>query len=219
MSSRAGSSPLARGLPEQMIEQFRRYGIIPARAGFTPRRARPRSWAGDHPRSRGVYPEAPGMASESWGSSPLARGLRPDRPLRRRPPGIIPARAGFTRRAGRRARERGDHPRSRGVYIRRQRSRAVRAGSSPLARGLPVRAVKSGAAARIIPARAGFTKPRRSHCRTRSDHPRSRGVYFLEMRRSLAAEGSSPLARGLRGAGPPCRPPPRIIPARAGFTA
>ena len=54
-----GSSPLARGLPEQMVKQFRKYGIIPARAGST------QSWPpqyrtkGDHPRSRGVYAGAP----------------------------------------------------------------------------------------------------------------------------------------------------------------
>ena len=50
-----GSSPLARGLPVPMTCWSRPTGIIPARAGFTPRRScGPRS-PPDHPRSRGVY--------------------------------------------------------------------------------------------------------------------------------------------------------------------
>ena len=38
-----------------MIEQFRRYGIIPARAGFTAWNVAEISELTDHPRSRGVY--------------------------------------------------------------------------------------------------------------------------------------------------------------------
>ena len=50
------------------------------------------------------------------------------------------------------------------------------------------------------------------------DHPRSRGVYYSAAALGTLLAGSSPLARGL-----PCRrsylgSPPRIIPARAGFT-
>ena len=54
--NRLGSSPLARGLPIPDRVQDVRIGIIPARAGFTPRaREDHNSWP-DHPRSRGVYP-------------------------------------------------------------------------------------------------------------------------------------------------------------------
>ena len=72
---------------------------------------------------------------------------------------------------------------------------------------------------RIIPARAGFT-PRSSATPTpKEDHPRSRGVYTARASSSWLGRGSSPLARGLprsRRGGGGC---PRIIPARAGFTA
>ena len=73
-----GSSPLARGLP-----------------GPTPW-----PWTGitDHPRSRGVYVADQPRRVIPAGSSPLARGLPPAMSRRRRPPGIIPARAGFTSR-------------------------------------------------------------------------------------------------------------------------
>ena len=50
-----GSSPLARGLLAQTLRNACSDGIIPARAGFTPRRMRRRASSGDHPRSRGVY--------------------------------------------------------------------------------------------------------------------------------------------------------------------
>ena len=71
----AGSSPLARGLrlvgdPGEAQER-----IIPARAGFTMGSCRGTRLPGDHPRSRGVYPEGRGPAGRRRGSSPLARGL------------------------------------------------------------------------------------------------------------------------------------------------
>ena len=50
------------------------------------------------------------------------------------------------------------------------------------------------------------------------DHPRSRGVYPSHATSVAVTSGSSPLARGLPAGGRPRRLPPRIIPARAGFT-
>mgnify|MGYP001673789488 CR=1 FL=1 len=58
-TSHQGSSPLARGLPCITTRSFRRLGIIPARAGFTPRAREDHSCAPDHPRSRGVYAVPP----------------------------------------------------------------------------------------------------------------------------------------------------------------
>ena len=132
------------------------------------------------------------------GSSPLARGLlRLGRPLRTRTR-IIPARAGFTAPPERRGEERGDHPRSRGVYVAFRFVASRASGSSPLARGLPTTCGIEDADRRIIPARAGFTRRSRFPLFLGGDHPRSRGVYFA----LLSA----------------CRPHPWIIPARAGFT-
>ena len=52
---RKGSSPLARGLPFAGHPQFRKVGIIPARAGFTEGVVVTEAGCADHPRSRGVY--------------------------------------------------------------------------------------------------------------------------------------------------------------------
>ena len=50
------------------------------------------------------------------------------------------------------------------------------------------------------------------------DHPRSRGVYALQCAAYARADGSSPLARGLRPLRRGRRGESGIIPARAGFT-
>ena len=131
-----------------------------------------------------------------------------------------------------------DHPRSRGVYDRHPRPVGAEFGSSPLARGLlrqangqqeitgssPLARGLHGVAAAdlvhdgIIPARAGFTRIGGRLFQRGKDHPRSRGVYLLPGGLDGDAQGSSPLARGLRK--PPGEPfqSVRIIPARAGFT-
>ena len=70
-----GSSPLARGLPRGDRWVGRGRGIIPARAGFTPLFWPSSPERKDHPRSRGVYWNKPGVPSGWSGSSPLARGL------------------------------------------------------------------------------------------------------------------------------------------------
>ena len=72
---------------------------------------------------------------------------------------IIPARAGFTLHGDPMVPRRRDHPRSRGVYVTMMRSWVSVMGSSPLARGLQMQAMAELKGDRIIPARAGFTRP------------------------------------------------------------
>ena len=173
----------------------------------------------DHPRSRGVY-MIMNAAVPAWvGSSPLARGLL-DPPLRasssRR---IIPARAGFTSPHPVLPLLRADHPRSRGVYRPSAPLTGSPGGSSPLARGLHGLVEGQSLADGIIPARAGFTRWTVMPAGSRSDHPRSRGVYCTSRSTSTTEPGSSPLARGLPDGSPFGRVVGGIIPARAGFTA
>ena len=132
-----GSSPLARGLRNTYGHPRLAGGIIPARAGFT---------------HQLITREA-----RCEGSSPLARGLRVRASTRDGVGRIIPARAGFTPQPPASAGNRGDHPRSRGVYDRALPYGVGVYGSSPLARGLR-------------------HDRRRDHL-GHVDHPRSRGVY------------------------------------------
>ena len=111
-----GSSPLARGLPDDYGLLIQSNRIIPARAGFT----------------MSHFTECPGPA----GSSPLARGLQAAIHRLRDIVRIIPARAGFTEPRSTCRPAHPDHPRSRGVYQLKVGGTALPAGSSPLARGL-----------------------------------------------------------------------------------
>ena len=195
---RHGSSPLARGLLAVGRHEECRPRIIPARAGFTRCGCAARTAAADHPRSRGVYSGTLPTLRDSYGSSPLARGLLPALDPLPDWAGIIPARAGFTVPLQVIDVVEADHPRSRGVYVATTRRLRGWPGSSPLARGLPYRALYQRLPRGIIPARAGFTPSPGCERRHIEDHPRSRGVYI----------------RG--GLSRPRRP--GIIPARAGFT-
>ena len=194
----SGSSPLARGLRHRRAGRRLARRIIPARAGFTPRRAVCLACRRDHPRSRGVYRSMHASVSVLGGSSPLARGLhRTARQLVGRR-GIIPARAGFTLHDRRHGARGADHPRSRGVYLSAALAASPSDGSSPLARGLH----DAGSDDDMVTA----------------DHPRSRGVYHKLATHLAEARGSSPLARGLLEAERVHGGLWRIIPARAGFT-
>ena len=175
---RAGSSPLARGLPVGRPASLGRWRIIPARAGFT------QTWAQ--------------ATQKITGSSPLARGLRVSLAGLLLVVGIIPARAGFTTPRTRVPSEGGDHPRSRGVYISNEAIGLFLPGSSPLARGLRGRVRVVRVVRGIIPARAGFTDVARMNKCWSWDHPRSRGVYWTARSSRVPGSGSSPLARGLR---------------------
>ena len=213
-----GSSPLARGLRARLSCRTAHGGIIPARAGFTPAENQSSAGPTDHPRSRGVYAKTPRNQMLPDGSSPLARGLREQLDWLRAAMGIIPARAGFTKRWASPINLLPDHPRSRGVYSAGKTTPRKRAGSSPLARGLRLPPSGGRHSRWIIPARAGFTSRPGLRWPGQGDHPRSRGVYMSSRSCASSWAGSSPLARGLPRF---CQPPflrIRIIPARAGFT-
>ena len=179
------------------------YGLIPARAGTTPRAAKNNSRHGAHPRSRGDHPPVSHPALLSSGSSPLARGPRTISsrvPMRS---GLIPARAGTTHLPERKSKMSRAHPRSRGDHLRGGAVVACGEGSSPLARGplgdghyqdrrrglIPARAGTTQHHAynvledyRLIPARAGTTPQfNRFRCLSRA-HPRSRGDHVSGVR-------------------------------------
>ena len=213
--------------------------IIPAHAGFTCTTSRCPRRPGDHPRTRGVYRFDTVEEARTWGSSPHTRGLRRFRWVVVSYTRIIPAHAGFT--GARRAHEvpAADHPRTRGVYLLKTGTAPGIPGSSPHTRGLRGAEVHPWAPIRIIPAHAGFTRPRRSRGPGPRDHPRTRGVYGHDSPRWRSGPGSSPHTRGLRihdhvesrlrrGSSPHtrglplltmgCQEKTRIIPAHAGFT-
>ena len=130
-----GSSPLARGTLSAGTGWLVDFRLIPARAGNTGIFRNIHRRPAAHPRSRGEHGDRPGVLIALVGSSPLARGTRVLRAMRRRTFRLIPARAGNTWCAPRRFRACAAHPRSRGEHHQFPNSIVSAAGSSPLARG------------------------------------------------------------------------------------
>jgi len=111
-----GSSPRARGTRRSTAPPPGGYGLIPACAGNTASRGTPSRRPAAHPRVRGEHKVARIIAAGDEGSSPRARGTRPEASARRTRAGLIPACAGNTAPtpgAGVRARA---HPRVRGEH-------------------------------------------------------------------------------------------------------
>ena len=152
------------------------------------------------------------------GSSPRARGTRPQRRGGAPSDRIIPACAGNTAAQRRGTHWRPDHPRVRGEHLRSSSPSRRSAGSSPRARGTPHAGKVIPTSARIIPACAGNTSCCRSAQSCPPDHPRVRGEHIDAETKGDVDTGSSPRARGTH----PCElrglTARRIIPACAGNT-
>ena len=93
-----GSSPLARGTLLSGFGERGCLGLIPARAGNTSACTGASTGAGAHPRSRGEHACRNFLTPSRLGSSPLARGTRVMVTSSVCAVGLIPARAGNTRR-------------------------------------------------------------------------------------------------------------------------
>ena len=135
-------------------------------------------------------------------------------PVRR----LIPARAGKTLEVPAPGEVPGAHPRSRGENRRRYLRWTEGAGSSPLARGKLTSASMERAPRRLIPARAGKTRPLPWYVSIGGAHPRSRGENPTACPGRYTEWGSSPLARGKPRLNGGQRRRRGLIPARAGKT-
>ncbi len=175
-------------------------GIIPACAGSTGARRRRLLCGVDHPRLRGEHCNEWLDNNCCGGSSPPARGAQSLRNLVTGLAGIIPACAGSTTRRSSSERVQEDHPRLRGEHNRSRISSMRRSGSSPPARGARYGDRDLRRDLGIIPACAGSTSRLGAIMRTGEDHPRLRGEHLAEQEADIVVGGSSPPARGARGA-------------------
>ena len=175
--SSGGSSPHARGALNSLAYRNAPHGIIPACAGSTGSQRRVRACAGDHPRMRGEHKDSSSPSTPSAGSSPHARGARPQNLTCACEDGIIPACAGSTLMATYVAAFSGDHPRMRGEHWRCGLGNGYFSGSSPHARGAQVPHHQDTTRGGIIPACAGSTRTATHPGHTGRDHPRMRGEH------------------------------------------
>ena len=94
----------------------------------------------------------------------------------------------------------------------------VHHGSSPLVRGGPACGDGAGSPCRLIPARAGRTRPPARPATRPAAHPRSCGADGQRVGGQVVLLGSSPLVRGGLDDHLQLPGPARLIPARAGRT-
>ena len=131
---------------------------------------------------------------------------------------LIPACAGKTPRPRRNQFCQQAHPRVCGENVIAGFIAAVRAGSSPRVRGKRVLLPGGGSWARLIPACAGKTGPRREYLTSFGAHPRVCGENVGDRARLCGVLGSSPRVRGKQGHSGNERSDPGLIPACAGKT-
>ena len=111
-----------------------------------------------------------------------------------------------------------DHPRACGANGSLMCLSLLSAGSSPRVRGKHLDVDVRLCAVRIIPARAGQTRPASACCIAASDHPRACGANSNVCLSGRSPPGSSPRVRGKPGPLGLLPVAGRIIPARAGQT-
>ena len=213
-----GSSPRVRGKPPTRPCARPRGGLIPACAGKTSSspRAPSRAWA--HPRVCGENFLAYFQEMRPDGSSPRVRGKPVGDAGDEVAEGLIPACAGKTPSAAKRALMSAAHPRVCGENWSTASRRSTASGSSPRVRGKRVRAVADGGGARLIPACAGKTPPTSGTSGPRTAHPRVCGENIGRRGVADVQRGSSPRVRGKRGARRGGGVRVGLIPACAGKT-
>ena len=156
----AGLSPRTRGRPGQDRRERGRFGSIPANAGETRYGRVAVNLPRVYPRERGGDIAVSPLAPTVQGLSPRTRGR-----LARATEGdvaerSIPANAGETGRASRRATATRVYPRERGGDALMVGIASRLAGLSPRTRGRPRRTARRCPTAGSIPANAGETPPR-----------------------------------------------------------
>ena len=212
-------SLLARGAGSAKGEWMDGAGIIPAHAGSRERVRREPVRQGDHPRACGEQKVAYGLVRSGQGSSLRMRGAGRDIAPSVSEQRIIPAHAGSRLPSLMSTEEVMDHPRACGEQTFSRNLCSFLQGSSPRVRGAAQPDEVRPHGERIIPARAGSSRPCRPASVRARDHPRACGEQFPLSSALAARTGSSPRVRGAVSGGSGASFGPRIIPARAGSSS
>ena len=216
--TQTGSSPRVRGKHPHPADQPNRWRLIPACAGKTGRPGRGGCAARAHPRVCRENQMPVLRALRPGGSSPRVRGKRGHPPGHRVGAGLIPACAGKTPSAKATCPTRTAHPRACGENLPRPRRPCRGPGSSPRVRGKREPGLGGDVVGRLIPARAGKTRPNCSTISTRRAHPRACGENAEGKTLTSDDVGSSPRVRGKLQHALVLVRERRLIPARAGKT-
>ena len=214
----AGSSPPVRGAQGAHAGTGGGAGLIPARAGSTQKSDRWRKLYRAHPRPCGEHDKAYNLWRSETGSSPPVRGAL-HRTIRVTPPlGLIPARAGSTRKPVAAFQLGGAHPRPCGEHTLEEAKAYRDEGSSPPVRGAQQFCRCRAGLHGLIPARAGSTLYVIFQVFPAGAHPRPCGEHTPAAARIERPTGSSPPVRGAHKIGCTLEKCRGLIPARAGST-
>ena len=153
----SGTSPRARGKPDNYSMHVVHAGNIPACAGKTLRGYPCCCQPPEHPRVRGENPAFANSIPDDVGTSPRARGKLPVTWFPLSNNRNIPACAGKTFATGDQGAWGAEHPRVRGENSNNVAVSGTRIGTSPRARGKRVKKGEKVDFARNIPACAGKT--------------------------------------------------------------
>ena len=193
-----GSSPRGRGKPPGPYPGVPGRRLIPAWAGKTLSGHQDHYQTAAHPRVGGENDEEADMSGRRSGSSPRGRGKRASRAPRPVEGRLIPAWAGKTTASFSACRPIRAHPRVGGENNATNDSAITTIGSSPRGRGKLGDLREDRLAARLIPAWAGKTSPRRRPRHPHTAHPRVGGEYPHGRKGGAMSGGSSPRGRGKR---------------------
>ncbi len=133
--------------------------VLPARAGVSRPRGRPPGPRGRPPRASGGQPDQHGPRVEHHLSSPRERGSAADDVEQEFANGVLPARAGVSRRRAWPGRCASSPPRASGGQPPDIRIRGTSRWSSPRERGSAAEQEAGVAGGRVLPARAGVSRP------------------------------------------------------------
>ncbi|MDQ1051970.1 hypothetical protein QFZ76_010295 [Streptomyces sp. V4I2] len=150
-----GPSPRVRGAGRDQVEVLAVQGTIPAGAGSRQPRSCWSRCCRDHPRGCGEQSRSDLKPGDLLGPSPRVRGAGRRVRAGHAAEGTIPAGAGSSRRRGRRASRRWDHPRGCGEQLNAISPEAAARGPSPRVRGAGRGRTRSSARRGAIPAGAG----------------------------------------------------------------
>ena len=217
-ASPPGSSPRGRGKHKYVGYRGGRPGLIPAWAGKTASTYRAQSAPGAHPRVGGENAGSNRGANRGLGSSPRGRGKHATAPEVALMGRLIPAWAGKTRLATKRARRSTAHPRVGGENQLCWSSSSLMPGSSPRGRGKPAHVTQNTFFRGLIPAWAGKTERGATLPRAFPAHPRVGGENIRRPAHVTQNTGSSPRGRGKPPRVHDSRFHLRLIPAWAGKT-
>ena len=196
VESSAGSSPRGRGKQRGVFHRVFGLRLIPAWAGKTCPRCRPRRRSGAHPRVGGENSLDGLVVDLATGSSPRGRGKPEDQIPDQIPWRLIPAWAGKTLSHLARSPRSAAHPRVGGENLMNPWMRFLPAGSSPRGRGKRCTCHTPRLPRGLIPAWAGKTARRRRADLRSPAHPRVGGENDEDAPGGVGEAGSSPRGRG-----------------------